>query len=168
MVNDKKFSKGFSKSKNRFFVLKRSIFTILYYFQRFYVATSRQLKRLESVSRSPIYSHFGETVQGASTIRAYKQEDKFISDSESKVDENQIAYYPSIVSNRWIYLYCTTINLNKSSIEVLTLCHKDAYICITFIRLLFLTELCTSYKIRCINICSTQVLFVISDGWQCD
>ncbi|XP_058792378.1 multidrug resistance-associated protein 1 isoform X9 [Phymastichus coffea] len=76
---------------------------VIYYFiQRFYVATSRQLKRLESVSRSPIYSHFGESVTGAQTIRAYGVEDRFIKESENRVDFNQVCYYPSIISNRWL------------------------------------------------------------------
>ncbi|XP_061394487.1 multidrug resistance-associated protein 1 isoform X10 [Musca vetustissima] len=75
----------------------------LYYFaQRFYVATSRQLMRLESVSRSPIYSHFGETVTGVSTIRAYAVQDRFIDESDNKVDKNQICKYPSLIANRWL------------------------------------------------------------------
>ncbi|XP_068007071.1 ATP-binding cassette sub-family C member 3 isoform X2 [Melanerpes formicivorus] len=76
---------------------------VLYFFvQRFYVATSRQLKRLESVSRSPIYSHFSETVTGASVIRAYRRVKSFIDINDLKVDENQRSYYPGIVSNRWL------------------------------------------------------------------
>lgn len=75
---------------------------IYYFIQRFYVATSRQLKRLESVSRSPIYSHFGESVTEASAIRAYGQQQRFINESEAKVDTNQVCYYPSIISNRWL------------------------------------------------------------------
>ncbi|XP_068440086.1 ATP-binding cassette sub-family C member 3 isoform X2 [Clinocottus analis] len=70
--------------------------------QRFYVATSRQLKRLESVSRSPIYSHFSETVTGSSVIRAYGRHSAFVVMSDIKVDENQKSYYPGIVSNRWL------------------------------------------------------------------
>ncbi|XP_076816557.1 multidrug resistance-associated protein 1-like isoform X1 [Clavelina lepadiformis] len=70
--------------------------------QRFYVRTSRQLKRLESVTRSPIYSHFSETLSGVSSIRAYQHQRRFILDSESKVDFNQRCYYPNIISNRWL------------------------------------------------------------------
>ncbi|XP_064537337.1 multidrug resistance-associated protein 1 isoform X6 [Drosophila montana] len=75
---------------------------IYYFAQRFYVATSRQLMRLESVSRSPIYSHFGETVTGASTIRAYTVQDRFIDESDNKVDKNQVCKYPSLIANRWL------------------------------------------------------------------
>ncbi|KAM6175201.1 ATP-binding cassette sub-family C member 3 isoform 2-T2 [Erethizon dorsatum] len=70
--------------------------------QRFYVATSRQLKRLESVSRSPIYSHFSETVTGTSVIRAYGRTEDFKVLSDIKVDTNQRSCYPYIASNRWL------------------------------------------------------------------
>ncbi|XP_037669576.1 multidrug resistance-associated protein 1 isoform X2 [Choloepus didactylus] len=76
---------------------------LIYFFvQRFYVASSRQLKRLESVSRSPVYSHFSETLLGVSVIRAFEEQQRFIRQSDLKVDENQKAYYPSIVANRWL------------------------------------------------------------------
>uniref|UniRef100_A0A3Q2T472 Multidrug resistance-associated protein 1 n=1 Tax=Fundulus heteroclitus TaxID=8078 RepID=A0A3Q2T472_FUNHE len=76
---------------------------LLYFFvQRFYVATSRQLKRLESVSRSPIYTHFNETLLGTSVIRAFGEQERFIHQSDHRVDHNQKAYYPGIVANRWL------------------------------------------------------------------
>lgn len=64
------------------------------------MATSRQLKRLESVTRSPIYSHFSETITGSSVIRAYGRHNAFVLMSDMKVDENQKSYYPGIVANR--------------------------------------------------------------------
>ena len=67
------------------------------------------MKRLESVSRSPIYSHFGETVNGASTIRAYNLAEKFIRQSEIIVDENQKANFPSVVANRWLAVRLETV-----------------------------------------------------------
>uniref|UniRef100_A0A8C2I0L6 ATP-binding cassette, sub-family C (CFTR/MRP), member 2 n=1 Tax=Cyprinus carpio TaxID=7962 RepID=A0A8C2I0L6_CYPCA len=76
---------------------------IVYYFvQRFYVATSRQLRRLDSVSRSPIYSHFGETVSGLSVIRAYGHQKRFLKQNEDTIDQNLKSVYPWIVSNRWL------------------------------------------------------------------
>ncbi|KAK7930845.1 hypothetical protein WMY93_007240 [Mugilogobius chulae] len=76
---------------------------VIYYFvQRFYVATSRQLRRLDSVSRSPIYSHFGETVSGLSVIRAYGHQERFLKHNEKTIDENLKSVYPWIVSNRWV------------------------------------------------------------------
>ncbi|XP_041353920.1 multidrug resistance-associated protein 1-like isoform X2 [Gigantopelta aegis] len=70
--------------------------------QRFYIPTSRQLKRLESKYRSPIYSHFSETISGSSVIRAYGVEEDFIRMSEKKVDINQKFDFYSFTCNRWL------------------------------------------------------------------
>ncbi|XP_062927402.1 canalicular multispecific organic anion transporter 1 isoform X1 [Mobula hypostoma] len=76
---------------------------IFYYFvQRFYVVTSRQLRRLDSVTRSPIYSHFGETVTGLALIRAYGHQTRFLALNDKIVDDNQKCVFPWIISNRWL------------------------------------------------------------------
>ncbi|KAK3523187.1 hypothetical protein QTP86_021720 [Hemibagrus guttatus] len=75
---------------------------VYYLVQRFYVATSRQLRRLDSVSRSPIYSHFGETVAGLSVIRAYRHQKRFLEYNKVTIDNNLKSIYPWIVSNRWL------------------------------------------------------------------
>ncbi|CAJ0833879.1 2763_t:CDS:10 [Entrophospora sp. SA101] len=72
------------------------------YIQVYYLSTSRELKRLDSVTRSPIYAHFQETLGGVTTIRAYQQTDRFIEENENRLDENQKAYFPSISCNRWL------------------------------------------------------------------
>ncbi|KAM9010884.1 ATP-binding cassette sub-family C member 2 [Ara ararauna] len=86
-----------------FFALIIIPLSIFYYFVlRFYVSTSRQLRRLDSVTRSPIYSHFGETVSGLSVIRAYGHQARFLQQNEITMDINQKTVYSWIISNRWL------------------------------------------------------------------
>ncbi|KOS18981.1 Metal resistance protein YCF1 [Escovopsis weberi] len=73
-----------------------------YWIQRYYLRTSRELKRLDSVSRSPIYAHFQESLGGMTTIRAYRQQDRFLLENEWRVDANLRAFFPSISANRWL------------------------------------------------------------------
>lgn len=85
------------------FVLLIVPFGLLYYYiQRYYLRTSRELKRLESVTRSPVYSHFQESLGGISTIRAYDQTDRFMQENEWRIDLNLRAYFPLFSSNRWL------------------------------------------------------------------
>ena len=39
--------------------------------QRYYQHTSREVRRLNSISRSPVYSGFTEALDGAASIRAF-------------------------------------------------------------------------------------------------
>ena len=75
----------------------------LYYMvQRFYVSSSRQLRRIESSTRSPIYSWFGESVSGVTTVKAYKLEAEFSRQMARKVDSNGASMVPNYMANRWL------------------------------------------------------------------
>ncbi|XP_060593741.1 ATP-binding cassette sub-family C member 3-like [Ruditapes philippinarum] len=71
-------------------------------FQRFYLPTARQMRRTESVKRSPVYNHFSETITGASVIRAYRCPDRFVRESRQRIDENIKFYYAAISGARWV------------------------------------------------------------------
>ncbi|XP_018411207.1 PREDICTED: multidrug resistance-associated protein 7 [Nanorana parkeri] len=76
---------------------------LLYYsIQRFYRHTSRELKRLQSITLSPIYSHFSETLSGLSTIRAMRHADRFKVECESRVEMNQRCVYASNTAVQWL------------------------------------------------------------------
>lgn len=76
---------------------------VLYWWiQKYYLRTSRELKRLDSISRSPIYAHFQESLSGINTIRAYRQTKRFALENEWRIDANLRAYFPSISANRWL------------------------------------------------------------------
>jgi ABC-type multidrug transport system fused ATPase/permease subunit len=83
-----------------FFVIPLAYIYLSY--QKYYLRTSRELKRLDSVTRSPIYAHFQESLGGISTIRAYRQETRFSQENEWRMDANLRAYFPSISANRWL------------------------------------------------------------------
>ncbi|KAF8271622.1 metal resistance protein YCF1 [Lactarius quietus] len=71
-------------------------------FMTYYLATSRELQRLNAVSRSPIISWFSESLSGLSTIRAFGQQATFAEINERRVDRNQMCYLPSTTVNRWL------------------------------------------------------------------
>ncbi|XP_020848542.2 multidrug resistance-associated protein 1-like isoform X1 [Phascolarctos cinereus] len=70
--------------------------------QRYYIASSRQIRRLAGASRSPIISHFSETLAGVSTIRAFGHQQRFISQNRDVVNEHLVCFYNNIISNRWL------------------------------------------------------------------
>ncbi|KAI9807281.1 MAG: hypothetical protein M1833_000024 [Piccolia ochrophora] len=85
-----------------FIVLIFPLSALYVYIQKYYLRTSRELKRLDSTSRSPIYAHFQESLGGMNTIRAYRQQHRFALENEQRVDGNLRAYFPSINANRWL------------------------------------------------------------------
>ncbi|KAG2375146.1 hypothetical protein C9374_010150 [Naegleria lovaniensis] len=90
-------------SVSYWFILAMIPILFLYYkIQNYYRNTSRELKRLDAISRSPIFSHFNETLAGISTIRAYKRQHDFMNKFQKSLDQNNTAHFAQLVSQRWL------------------------------------------------------------------
>lgn len=85
------------------FLIFAVIIGSLYYFVGFfYLTLSRELKRYESISKSPIHQHFSETLVGVATIRAFGVEPRFLKQNLDLVDTNNRPFFYLWVANRWL------------------------------------------------------------------
>lgn len=85
------------------------IMLVYFVIQRIFVATSRQIMRLESVSKAPIYSHFSESITGVSVIRAFRRQNEFFSQSLQKIENLLKTIYGNLNANRWLAVYLEAI-----------------------------------------------------------
>ncbi|GAB9477554.1 Abc transporter c family member 2, partial [Globisporangium polare] len=69
---------------------------------RYFHTTSREVKRLEGITRTPVFNLFSETLTGLHTIRAFKMENKFIEINKQTVDTNATVYFTYWCTGRWL------------------------------------------------------------------
>ncbi|GAB9477424.1 Abc transporter c family member 2, partial [Globisporangium polare] len=68
----------------------------------YFKKTSREVKRLEGITRTPVFSLFGETLSGLHTIRAFKMQDTFVKLNKEAVDDNTSFYFTYWAAGRWL------------------------------------------------------------------
>lgn len=81
---------------------------VLWLIQKFYLRTSRQMRLLDLEAKSPLYSHFLDTVKGIATIRAFGWQEESIRRNVALLNESQRPYYLLLMIQRWLHL---TLNL---------------------------------------------------------
>ncbi|KAG1747124.1 ABC transporter [Suillus paluster] len=86
-----------------YFLIAAFFILICYcYATMFYRASARELKRLDALLRSSLYSHFSESLSGLTTIRAYGELDRFRAENIELVDVENRAYWLTVVNQRWL------------------------------------------------------------------
>ncbi|KAE8988741.1 ABC transporter C family member 3, partial [Phytophthora fragariae] len=78
------------------------IFLVFLYIGQYFKKSSREIKRLEGVTRTPVYNLFSETLSGLSTIRAFHMQDTFINQNRRVVDTNANLYLTYWAASRWL------------------------------------------------------------------
>ncbi|KAF7982664.1 hypothetical protein HWV62_27123 [Athelia sp. TMB] len=98
-----------------------SIFTVAYFFPLFlvpaaliglvyyhlavgYLRTARSLRRMESDTRSPIFTGFGDMLEGIVSVRAFCAERRLMDETHLKIDVTTKMWYNFWTSNRWLLL----------------------------------------------------------------
>jgi len=96
---------------NVWLLIPTAVIAVLFYFIRvLYLATSRCVKRVEGVTRSPVFSHLNASIQGLTTIRAFQSQEILTTQFDNHQDLHSSAWYLFITTSRsfgyWLDFIC--------------------------------------------------------------
>ncbi|CAB1328550.1 unnamed protein product [Coregonus sp. 'balchen'] len=74
---------------------------VFLFLRRYFLQTSRDIKRLESTTRSPVFSHLSSSLQGLWTIRAFKAQQRFQQAFDAHQDLHSEAWFLFLTTSRW-------------------------------------------------------------------
>jgi len=72
--------------------------------QLYYLASSRQLMRINGTTKAPIVNHFAEAIAGGSTIRAFNKEADFAEENLCLIDANASPFFHTFGATEWLIL----------------------------------------------------------------
>eukprot|EP00250_Pteridium_aquilinum_P020540 c24855_g1_i1 orf=298-4842(-) len=74
------------------------------WFQDFYLTSSREITRLDSITKAPLIYHFSETVAGIETIRCFSKEEEFVHKNFQNLNSNMKMDFNNNSANEWLGL----------------------------------------------------------------
>jgi ABC-type multidrug transport system fused ATPase/permease subunit len=70
--------------------------------QKYYLATSRELTRLDSITKAPVIDHFSETISGVMTIRSLRKQKAFSQENIDRVNASLRMDFHTNGANEWL------------------------------------------------------------------
>ncbi|XP_078621241.1 ABC transporter C family member 8-like [Branchiostoma floridae x Branchiostoma japonicum] len=78
------------------------IIVFYYFMQKIYRATARELKRINRIKESPVYSQLSQSFGGLSTIRAYRAEERFTNEMMERLNDSFVPLLYSMGAEGWM------------------------------------------------------------------
>ncbi|KAF5820377.1 putative ABC-type xenobiotic transporter [Helianthus annuus] len=72
------------------------------WYRGFFLATSREITRLDSITKAPVIHHFSESISGVMTIRCFRKQDRFVQENVDRVNGNLRNDFHNNASNEWL------------------------------------------------------------------
>lgn len=144
-------------------VIPLIILGIVYYIiSKIFRVAVRDFKRLENVSRSPIFSWVGTTVEGLSTIHAFGKENEFTARFTKLFDENTTCLYMCSIAMRWLAVRIDTLAVSTVCITaaLIIVLHGQVSPALAGLALAYATHISGLFQYTIRLISETEVRFI--------